>query len=309
MQEVTPPSSSIGKRIDTWLHESHPGKSRSFWQKKIKSGEVRVNKKKVKPHYSLQPDDQIRIDLKEVAPSLAGEDIPLDIIFEDKNYAIINKPAGLVVHPGTGNPEHTLVNALIYHFGKDLSNLNNTNRPGIVHRLDKDTSGLMVIAKNNQAHQYLANQFEQKTVEKHYLTLINGHITPKKGSIEAPLNRSEKNRQKISISTRVNSRYALTHYSALRYFKRPLECTLLDVTIETGRTHQIRVHFSAIEHHVIGDTVYGKPKYNKIGQENGLTRQFLHAAELAFQSPTTHKKINYKSPLAQELSLFLDKLS
>lgn len=307
MQEVTPPLSDLEKRLDTWLHETYPEKSRSFWQKKIKSGEVRVNKRKMKPHYTLRENDQIKINLKDDSPTISGEKIPLEIVFEDKNYAIINKPAGLVVHPGTGNTEHTLVNALIHHFGKDLSSTN-PERPGIVHRLDKDTSGLLVIAKNDESHQFLAKQFEKREVKKTYIALVANHLSPKEGSIEAPLNRNEKNRQKISISTRSGSRYALTHYKVQKYFKRPEPATLLEVTIETGRTHQIRVHLSSIDHFVLGDTTYGRPKLNNKAAEHGLHRQFLHAANLSFKSPTTKKKVHYKSPLPEDLKSFLEKL-
>ncbi len=297
-----------GLRLDHWLAKKFPEESRSFWQKKIKNNEILVNSKKAKPHYTLRIGDEVSLKLKESNPQLTGENIPLSIIFEDENYAIIDKPAGLVVHPGSGNKDHTLVHALIHHFGKELSSSGGSERPGIVHRLDKDTSGLLIIAKNNKTHRALSKQFEEKTIEKTYIALVEGHLTPKQGSIEAPLNRNRHQRQKISISTRKGSRYALTHYCVQKHFREPLPCSLVQVKIETGRTHQIRVHFAGIDHAVLGDTTYGRPKINNPLQELGLNRQFLHAAELSFISPTTKKSVHYKSPLPKDLADFLKNL-
>ena len=298
-----------GVRLDQWLSQKFPEESRNYWQKKVKNKEILVNNKKSKSHYILKIGDEVTLKLETQSSTLTGEKIPLDIVFEDENYAIINKPAGLVVHPGAGHKDHTLVHGLIYHFGKSLSESSGSNRPGIVHRLDKETSGLLVIAKNNQTHRNLSQQFEAKTVKKTYQALIEGTLQPEKGSIEAPLNRSKINRQKISISTRKGSRYALTHYEVKKYFQSPFKASLLQVRIETGRTHQIRVHFESIGHPVIADQTYGHPKTNKISDTLGLKRQFLHATELKFISPTTQKQVHYKSPLSPDLADFLENLS
>jgi 23S rRNA pseudouridine1911/1915/1917 synthase len=308
MQKISP-ENSTGERIDSWLHKTYPEKSRSMWKKHLISGEVRVNKQKITPHYKLHENDQITIDLIPVSSQLIPEDIPLDIVFEDDNYAVINKSAGLVVHPGTGNPTHTLAHALLFHFQKNLSDLSGTNRPGIVHRLDKDTSGLIIIAKTNKAHQHLAKQFEKHQIKKVYKTLVGGHIKPKNGTINAPLNRSETHRQKISVTSRPGSRHAITHYEVKEAFSEPFPSSLLEIIIETGRTHQIRVHLSSIGFPVFGDKQYGKRSMNQAAKELGLTRQFLHAHTLSFLSPTTEKEVTYTAPLPQELQQFLTQLS
>ncbi len=297
-----------GTRLDQWLAQKFPKESRSFWQKKVKNNEVLVNNKKAKAHYALRLGDEIKLKLIPQKTTLKGEPIPVSIIFEDENYAVVDKPAGLVVHPGIGNKEHTLVHALIHHFGESLSNSGGSDRPGIVHRLDKDTSGLIIIAKNNETHRLLSKQFEAKTIKKTYLALLEGHLNPEKGTIEAPLNRSRSNRQKISISNRKGSRNALTHYQVQKYFTLPTPCCLAEIQIETGRTHQIRVHFQGIAHSVLGDETYGRPKANAPLQELGLNRQFLHAAELSFISPTTKKQVTYKSPLPKDLADVLKQL-
>lgn len=308
MSQIFHIETDTGTRLDHWLAKKFPAESRSFWQKKIKNEEVLINNKKTKAHYALRKNDSIKIIQIHPKNTLKPEKIPLDIIFEDKNYAIINKPAGLVVHPGSGNKEHTLVHGLIHHFGKNLS-ARDPDRPGIVHRLDKDTSGLLIIAKNNETLRFFAKQFEGKTIQKTYFSLIDGHLKPIKGSIEAPLNRSRQNRQKISISTHKSSRYALTHYEIEKYFSLPIPCSLVRVKIETGRTHQIRVHFQSIGYPVLGDAIYGHPKNNVILEELGLKRQFLHAGELAFVSPTTQKLVKYKIPLPKELSDLIKNLT
>jgi 23S rRNA pseudouridine1911/1915/1917 synthase len=303
MKEIIPKQSNI--RLDTWLAQNQTDESRGFWQKKMLTGEVLVNGKKVKTHYKLTPEDKVTIKLKVIKNTMIGEDIPLDILFEDKNFAILNKPAGLVVHPGTGNPTHTLVHGLIHHYGGELSDNSGSNRPGIVHRLDKDTSGLLIIAKNNQSHRNISKQFEAKTIRKQYTALIQGHIKPKKGTIDAPLSRSKKNRQRISVSASPESRYAITHYEVIKYFETPVPCTLIKVTIETGRTHQIRVHFSSIEFPILGDEAYGNRNSNSKCKVLGLTRQFLHATELGFKSPTNKKEVHYTCPLSNDLTEFL----
>ncbi|MFA5842387.1 MAG: RluA family pseudouridine synthase [Candidatus Gracilibacteria bacterium] len=298
-----------GLRLDHWLVIHFPEKSRSAWQKQIKQGNVRLNHASVSSNATLKEGDTIKIRLQTPSSTLKGENIPLDIVFEDKNYAVINKPAGLVVHPGAGHQGHTLVHALLYHFKKNLSKTNDSDRPGIVHRLDKDTSGLLMVAKNDMAHRFLTEQFEKKEVQKIYTTLVEGHVTPTRGSIEAPLSRGEKNRIQIQVTQKGDSRYALTHYEVEKRFNNPIPCSLLKVRIETGRTHQIRVHFKSIGHSVLGDALYTKPSLKEVSEALGLTRQFLHAAELSFISPTTKKRVHYKSELPKDLKQALKKLS
>ena len=298
-----------GNRLDKWLTETQPEISRSNWQRHIKTGEVKVNGKKVTPHHKVQENDIVEIKFKKkVHTEIKAEEIPLNILFEDKNYAIINKPTGLVVHPGAGHRTRTLVHAMLHYF-KKLSTISGDDRPGIIHRLDKDTSGILVIAKTDEAHRNIAKQFEDRSVEKTYIALAHGHLNPKHGTIEAPLNRSEKNRQKISVTSRPGSRHAITHYDVEAYFNAPLPSSLLKIRIETGRTHQIRVHLQAIDHPVLGDPKYGNRKANQEIKEQGLTHQFLHAAELSFRSPTTNKKVSYVAPLPDELDQILKKMS
>lgn len=297
-----------GLRLDHWLVVHFPEKSRSAWQKQVKQRAVLLNHKAVSSNATLKEGDSIKIRIQKSTPTLKGENIPLDIIFEDKNYAVINKPAGLVVHPGAGHQGNTLVHALLYHFKKNLSKTVDSDRPGIVHRLDKDTSGLLVIAKNDATHRSLAEQFEKKEVQKIYTTLVEGHVTPTRGSIEAPLSRGEKNRTQIQVTQKGGSRYALTHYEVEKRFNNPLPCSLLKVRIETGRTHQIRVHLKAIGYPVLGDATYTKPSLKPVSETLGLTRQFLHATELSFISPTTKKRVHYKNELPKDLQQALKKL-
>lgn len=286
-------------RLDQWLSQKHPDESRSAWQKRIKRGDVRVNGKKVTPHYLVHEEDKVEIKTRP-APTKNSPPTPLSILFEDKNYMVIDKPAGLVVHPGNGHHGETLVDLLKQHT-KSLSRAGDEDRPGIVHRLDKDTSGVMVVAKTNAAHRNLTDQFMAKKVKKEYIALVHGHVEPREGSIEAPLTRNTKHRTKITVSSGGKSRYALTHYRVERIFKTPFSASLLKVTIETGRTHQIRVHFEAIGHPVVGDPVYTRRDEHALDQNLGLAHQFLHAQSLEFVSPTTDKAVNYSSKIPPEL--------
>lgn len=304
-------------RLDQWLAQQHPDESRSAWQKRIKKGDVKVNGEKVTPHYLVYEEDKIEIKTRhETLASTKNYKLkttdspptPLSILFEDKNYLVINKPAGLVVHPGSGHHGETLVDLLKQHT-KGLSHAGGDDRPGIVHRLDKDTSGVMVVAKNDKTHRMLAGQFSDKKVKKTYITLVHGHPSPIEGSIEAPLTRNTKNRTKITVSTGQKSRYALTHYRVERQFTTPFPASLLAVIIETGRTHQIRVHFEAIGHPVVGDTVYTRRNEGILDQILGLPHQFLHAKNLEFTSPTTNKNVSYAAEMPKELKEVVKKLS
>src|SRR3989338_7904099 len=303
-------SEGVGFRLDRWLSDQDPSKSRSAWQKKIKTGEIKVNGRKVSSHYSMKENDVVEYGEVSLLNSMKPDSkstLKLKVLFEDQNYAVIDKPAGLVVHPGAGVHSETLTEALKSHFKDQLSHLGGVNRPGIVHRLDKGTSGIMVIAKNDETHRNLAKQFESKTIIKLYTALVVGHLTPKQGSIEAPLTRNEKHRQKITISTHPKSRYALTHYEVLRWMDVPCKSSLLKVRIETGRTHQIRVHCEAIGYPIVGDPVYGTKSINLLAKAHGLVRPFLHATSIEFLSPTTGKKVHYEAPLPEDLSNIIDK--
>lgn len=299
--------SESNQRLDKALTKKLPHLTRTYIQKLIKNGDILVNNKKVNAHYKTKISDQVQINIpKPKKIEIKPEKIPLDIIYEDKNILVINKPAGLVVHPDqSGHKTRTLVNAILHHC-KDLSGISGELRPGIVHRLDKNTSGLLVIAKNDKAHQYLSNQIKNRKVKKIYWALIKNHLSPKEGVIEAPIGRSTKNRKKMDIKWTKKGKYALTHYKVLKEFAN---CSLLEIQIITGRTHQIRVHLSAIGHPVIGDNEYGDSKINKIFAEKGLTRQFLHAKELSFKNPSTEKKVTFSSDLPEYLERILSTLS
>lgn len=298
-----------GQRLDQWLAKKNPEYSRSAWQKKINAGEVSIANKHATPHHILKEGERINIVIKKHTrtPKLKPSEL-LRLLFEDKHYAVVEKPAGWVVHAGTGKAEHLITEALAYQFKGKLSTAGGKDRPGIVHRLDKDTSGLLVVAKTNPAHRALVKQFEDRTVQKEYIALIEGHLFPDRGSIEAPLQRSKKHRKKIQISSRGEGRYALTHYKVKNRFEKPFPTTLIEIQIATGRTHQIRVHLEAIGHPVMGDKVYGNNSEAK-GNRIGLHRQFLHAASLKFRSPSTQKKVHYRSKLPSDLKEALTRLS
>lgn len=292
-----------GKRLDQYISQEKPDLTRAFVQKLIKSGSVFVNSKKItKASHKLKEGDELVVivpSIKEVG--IVAEDIPLDIVYEDSDIVVVNKPAGMVVHP-TDHGAHvsgTLVNALMHHC-RDLSGIGGEKRPGIVHRLDKDTSGLIISAKNDVAHNYISKQIQNRTVTKKYITLLNGHLSPKQGSIEAPLIKSQAGGKKdVQISGKAKAKYALTHYKVVKYVG---DYSLVEVQIVTGRTHQIRVHFKAIGHPVCGDSMYGDTKNNEKLHEAGLKRQFLHAAQLTFKRPSDKKELHLKAELPNDLN-------
>ena len=306
MRHYTISPQDEGLRLDQYLSAQKPDLTRSFIQKLIKEGNVFVNHKKIiKPAHPLKAGDTLMVTIPSIKEiGIQPENIPLDILYEDDDIAVINKPAGMVVHP-TDHGAHvsgTLVNALLFHL-KNLSGINGEKRPGIVHRLDKDTSGVMVVAKNDQAHQFLAKQFEQRNTQKTYLTLVKGHLTPKEGSIEAPLKRTF-GKKDVQVSASHKAKYALTHYKVRQTIG---DYSLIEVRIVTGRTHQIRVHFAAIGHPVAGDAMYGHEKTNKALRELGLKRQFLHAAELCFTLPNGQKAC-FSAELPPDLQEVLQRL-
>ncbi len=297
-------------RLDRFLNEQEPALTRSFVQKLIKEGHVFVNgKKALRPGQGLKEGDEIIVSMpsmKEIG--LLAEDIPLDIVHEDKDLVVVNKPAGMVVHP-TDHGAHvsgTLVNALMHHC-KDLSGIGGEKRPGIVHRLDKGTSGLIVCAKNDAAHRHVSQQIEHRKVTKTYLALLQGHLEPAEGSIEAPLIKTHASggQRDVAVSGSPKAKYALTHYKVQRYCGAH---SLAEIRIVTGRTHQIRVHFDSIGHPVLGDEMYGDAKANEALQALGLKRPFLHAWKLKFRLPEGNREMELEAPLPKDLKEVLKRL-
>ena len=272
-----------GVRIDKYLM-NNTQMSRNKIQKLIDNGNVLVNNKKVKSSYIVKIDDIIIIKIVDDNISVVPENIPLDIIYEDEYLLVVNKPSGMVVHPAPGNYSGTLVNALMYHCN-NLSSINGTIRPGIVHRIDADTSGFLLVAKNDIVHNDLAKQISEKSVVRKYVSLVHGIIMEDTATIDAPIGRDTKDRKKMCV-TGENSKEAITHIRVLERYKT---ATLIECVLETGRTHQIRVHMSYINHPVVNDPVYG---YNKIDDKD--FGQMLHAKELGFVHPITHEFMDFK---------------
>mgnify|MGYP000115808211 FL=1 len=283
------------ERIDKYLAEEL-GISRSTVKKMIDEGFVLVNGKEVKASLILSEADELFVKdgfIKEA--SFEAEDIPINIVYEDDDLLVINKKSGMVVHPGNGNTSGTLVNALM-HYTKNLSN-KEAFRPGIVHRIDKDTSGLMLVAKNDKAHDILAEGFKNKTIKREYIALVCGVIGEDSGVIDAPIGRDAKDRKKMCVTSK-NSKKAVTHFKVLKRYE---DYTLLRLILDTGRTHQIRVHMKYIGHPVYNDPVYGKA-YNDFGQ-------FLHSASIDFEQPTTHEHLHFECDVPKEFQDFLDTLN
>jgi 23S rRNA pseudouridine1911/1915/1917 synthase len=303
-------NADAGRRLDHFIAGEKPDFTRAFVQKLIKDGNIFVNHKKItKTGHTLKEGDELAVMVPSIKETgIVAENIPLDIVYEDADIVVVNKPAGMVVHP-TDHGAHvsgTLVNALMHHC-KDLSGIGGEKRPGIVHRLDKDTSGLIITAKNDKAHHFIAKQIEAREVTKKYITLLKGHLQPKRGSIESPLIKSQAGgKRDMQISGKAKAKYALTHYEVKKYVG---DYSLVEVRIITGRTHQIRVHFKAIGHPVCGDEMYGDQKLNEALREKGLNRQFLHAAELTFKAPGNKKELHLKAKLPKDLSDVLKKLT
>lgn len=295
-----------GQRLDRALATLRPDLSRTRAQAAIKAGEVTVNDKLVKPSLALEMGQRLALsptlgqgDAVAMGAAPQPEAIPLRIIFEDAHLLVVDKPAGLVTHPAPGHATGTLVNALLAHT-PDLEEGDNPQRPGIVHRLDKDTSGLLVIAKDAQSHAALAEQMRARTMVKRYLALVEGRMEPPSGVIDAPIGRDPRNRLRMAlVSAAHGGREARTRFHTLRAVPGR---TLLDVQLETGRTHQIRVHLAALRHPVVGDVTYGRP------QAPMPPRQFLHAAHLEFRHPVTGAWLVFEAPLPDDLAAFLQRL-
>ena len=295
-----------GLRLDAFLASQIDGWSRARLQKLIENEDVLVNGKPSKPSYKLRDGDDLEIELTATATvEFAPENIPIEVVYEDRTLVVVNKPAGLVVHPASGTPAGTLANALAYHF-QQLPDGGTGVRPGIVHRLDRDTSGLLVVAKTEAALENLSDQFRDRTVFKSYVALVHGRVLSNSGKIDQPLARDPSNRTRMAVVR--GGRNALSLYRVRRGFQR---FTLLDVELKTGRTHQIRVHLAWLKHPVVGDETYGGGRDNTIqdpqlrARIRSLKRQFLHAEKLAFTHPATKEWMKFESPLPAELSELL----
>lgn len=277
----------VGERLDVALSKHVQDKSRSYLQGLVEEGRVLVNSKSRKSNYKMRLGDKVDVSVPEpVGLDVIPEDIPLDILYEDSDVIVVNKPQGMVVHPANGNLTGTLVNALLWHC-KDLSGINGVARPGIVHRIDKDTSGVLVVAKNDNAHNKLAEQFKEHSITRIYFALCEGLLKKDEGTVDAPLARHPVDRLKIAIVP--GGRRAVTHYKVMERFNSH---TLVECRLETGRTHQIRVHMSHIGHPLVGDPVYGYKK-----QRFKVEGQLLHAARLGFVHPSTGKYVEFETKL------------
>ena len=290
-----------GERIDRYLSDTFEDRSRSYIQKLIKDDLVIVNQKPVKASYRLLLGDQVEITLPEVKePDIVPENIPLDILYEDADVIIVNKPKQMVVHPSFGHYSGTLVNALMYHCGRGLSGINGMMRPGIVHRIDMDTTGSLVVCKNDMAHQSLAEQLKEHTIRRVYVAIVHGNVKEDDGTVDIPIGRHPIERKKMSTHTKSGKR-AVTHYRVLRRFG---EYTYIQCILETGRTHQIRVHMAHIGHPLLGDEVYGPRRC----PFSGLQGQTLHAKTLGFIHPGTGEYLEVDAPLPKYFLGLLDRL-
>lgn len=306
----TVPGESAGQRVDAFLAGHIESRSRSRLQTLIEEGDVLVNGSVVKPSHKLRVHDRIEVELSALPlATFVAEDIPIEVVYEDDDLVVVNKPAGMIVHPAVGVASGTLANALAFHFQK-LSSGGGEARPGIVHRLDKDTSGLLVVAKTESAHGDLGNQFRAREVFKSYVALVHGQLETNRGEIDQPIARDPRSRTRMAVVR--GGRPALSLYRVRQRFDR---FTLLDVQLKTGRTHQIRVHLAWLKHPVVGDETYGGGRDKTVvdavirSRIAKLGRQFLHAEQLGFRHPRTQEFRKFSAPLPVDLSEFLDELA
>ena len=290
----------VGTRIDVFLAENMEDLSRSGVQKLIDEGLITLNGGKTKANYKLRAKDIIDVTVPEAKEvEILPEDIPLDILYEDADVIVVNKPQGMVVHPAPGHFSGTLVNALMFHCGDELSGINGEKRPGIVHRIDKDTSGVLMIAKNDMAHQSLAAQLAEHSITRKYNAVVYNGFNEDEGTVNQPIGRNPQDRKKMAV-TQKHSRHAVTHY---RVIERMEKFTLIEAQLETGRTHQIRVHMTHIGHPLLGDPVYGPKK-----QPISLEGQALHARVLGFIHPRTGEYMEFEAPLPRHFEALLERL-
>ena len=289
----------VNKRIDAYMAEKYEDISRVAIQRLIETGKILVNGKKVKASYKVQVNDKITMEEeKAVEVELKAQDIPVEIIYEDRDIIVVNKPKGMVVHPANGNPDGTLVNAIMAICKDSLSGIGGEIRPGIVHRLDKDTSGILIVAKNDKAHINLSEQIKEHKVKKTYIALVKGIVKENNATINMPIGRSEKDRKKMAVTKK--GKEAITHFKVLKRYDK---YTLLEINIETGRTHQIRVHLSQIGYPIVGDEVYSKGK-----NEWNIKGQCLHAKSLDFKHPVTNENMHLEAKIPQYFEKILEEL-
>jgi 23S rRNA pseudouridine1911/1915/1917 synthase len=291
-----------GWRLDRALAAAVPTMSRERLKSLVKSGALQTKDRPVRdPALKVRGDEEFRLSVPEPTPAHnVPQDIPLRIVFEDEHLLVVDKPAGLVVHPAAGNPDGTLVNALLHHCGGSLSGIGGVARPGIVHRIDKDTSGLLLVAKTDVAHEGLAKQFAAHSIERRYLALVNGVPKTAEGTVDAPLARSSTNRKKISIVEGSRGKRAVTHWRRLQILR---EAALVECRLETGRTHQVRVHMASLGYPLLGDPVYGRSGKNnrELLKSLNFYRQALHAAELGFTHPVTKHRLSFASGMPADM--------
>ena len=291
-----------GWRLDRALAAAVPTLSRERLKALIRSGAVETGGQPVRdPSAKVRGEEALRVAVPEPEPAHnEAQDIPLTIVFEDEHLLVVDKPAGLVVHPAAGNFEGTLVNALLHHCGPSLSGIGGVARPGIVHRIDKDTSGLLVVAKTDVAHEGLSKQFAAHSIDRRYLAIVNGLPKQAEGVVDAPLARSATNRKKIAIVENGRGKRAVTHWKRLTLLR---EAALVECRLETGRTHQVRVHMASIGHSLLGDPVYGRSgkTHSKLLKDLQFQRQALHAAELGFTHPVTKRRLSFSSPMPPDM--------
>ena len=299
-RELTLAPESVGLRLDRWLAEQCPDLSRSQLQNLIEAGSVTCNGSPLNKKDKLKAGQTILLTLPDPQPIEAQpQNIPLDIVYEDDSLLVVNKPKGMVVHPAPGNPDGTLVNALLYHCGDSLSGINGVMRPGIVHRIDKDTTGALLVCKNDTAHRDLAEQLKCHSIRRRYRAVVQGNLKEDEGTIEGPIGRHPTDRKKMAINYK-NGKDAVTHYKVLERFG---QATYVECRLETGRTHQIRVHMASIGHPLLGDTVYGSSK-----NPYHLEGQALHAMILGFVHPRTCEYMEFTAPLPEYFVKLLSKL-
>ena len=300
-QELFPEIADSGLRIDKYLSSVNEQLSRSYIQKLLKSGLVLVDGKPVKASYQVDEGDVISLDIPEaVEPEIEPEDMDLDILYEDQDVILVNKPKGMVVHPAAGHYSHTLVNGLMHHCKDQLSGINGVMRPGIVHRIDMDTTGVIIACKNDMAHNYIAAQLKEHSITRRYQAIVHGVLKDDAGTVEGPIGRHPTDRKKMSINYN-NGKSAVTHYKVLKRFR---QYTHVECRLETGRTHQIRVHMASIEHPLLGDLVYGPGKC----PIPGLQGQTLHAGVLGFIHPRTGEYMEFTAPLPEYFAKLLNTL-